>query len=398
MKILQLVSDWKWTGPAEPMLVLMRALRLRGHVVELVCAEPPPEAGRSLLAEATRRGLAPSETIAAHRSAWRPGDAAVVFRLAHWLASDALAGPFDVVHCWHSRDHVLAARALGRLPFDPGRRRRPLPAATRIVRSVARAEPIRPWPWNRWLLGRACDGLLCVSEASASAHRAVRPRGPLAAISGAVELAASPAPGDRSRARVCRELGVPEDAVLIGVVARMQRHRRFDLLLAAMVELVARHPKAHLVVLGRGTHAEEVVAKPARALGIESHVILAGYRTDDYASLLAAMDLFTYLVPGSDGSCRALLEAAAVGLPLVGTRRGAIAEIIADGRTGIIVDEEPAALAAAWAGLVADPARRRALGEAARRDAQARFSPARMAESSESFYAAVLRSAPISSR
>ena len=398
MKILQLVSDWKWTGPAEPMLVLMRALRLRGHAVELVCPEPPPDAGRNLLAEATRRGLAPRETLAAQRSAWRPGDGAAVSAVAHWLASDVIGGPFDVVHCWHSRDHVLAARALGRLPFDPARRFRPAPAATRIVRCFPRAEPIRPWPWNHWLFGRACDGLLCVSEASASANRAVRPVGPLAVMPGAVELAADAAPDERSRAGVCRQLGVPEDSVLIGVVARMQRHRRFDLLLAAMVELVARHPTARLVVLGRGTHADEVVVRPARALGIAAHVVLAGHRMHDYATLLAAMDLFTYLVPGSDGTCRALLEAAALALPLVGTRRGAIPEIIADGRTGIVVDEEPAALAAAWSSLIDDPDRRRAMGAAARRDAQARFTPAHMAEFSEEFYAAVLRSAPTSSR
>ncbi len=398
MKILQLVSDWKWTGPAEPMLVLMRALRLRGHVVELVCAEPPPGAIRSLSTEATRRGLVPRETIAARRSAWRPGDATAVSQVAHWFANDAIGGPFDVVHCWHSRDHVLAARALGRLPFDPARLFCPAPPATRIVRSFARADPIRPWSWNRWLFGRACDGLLCVSEASASANRAVRPAGPLAAMPGAVELAADAAPVERARVGVCRQLGVPEDAVLIGVVARIQRHRRFDLLLAAMVELVARHPAARLVVLGRGTHADEVVVRPARAQGIAEHVVLAGHRTDDYATLLAAMDLFTYLVPGSDGTCRALLEAAALGLPLVGTRRGAIPEIIVDGRTGIVFDEEPAALAAAWSSLIADPDRRRTMGAAARRDAQLRFTPARLAEFSEAFYAAVLRSAPISSR
>lgn len=398
MKILQLVSDWKWTGPAEPMLVLMRALRPRGHAVELVCAEPLPGADRSLASEAARRGLAPRETIEAHRSAWRPGDGAVVGELARVFASDACGGPFDIVHCWHSRDHVLAARALGRLALAPaGRARTPSPA-TRIVRSFARAETIRPWPWNRWLFGRACDGLLCVSEASAVAQRAVRPRGPLAAMAGAVELAAMPAAGEGARADVRRQLGVPEDAILIGVVARMQRHRRFDLLLAALAELVGRHSNVRLVVLGRGTHAEEVVAQPARALGIADHVVLAGHRRDDYAALLAAMDLFTYLVPGSDGSCRALLEAAALGLPLVGSRRGAIPEIIADGRTGLVVDETPAALAAAWADLVCDPARRRAMGDAAQRDAQVRFTPARLAESIEAFYAAVLRSAPISSR
>ncbi len=124
----------------------------------------------------------------------------------------------------------------------------------------------------------------------------------------------------------------------------------------------------------------------------------AGYRTDDYVRLLAAMDLFTYLVPGSDGSCRALREAAALGLPLVGTRRGAIPEIIVEGETGLLVDDEPAALAGAFSELIRDPVRRQAMGEAARRDAHLRFNPERLAEFAEQFYESVCRSAPTSSR
>jgi glycosyltransferase involved in cell wall biosynthesis len=403
VKILQLVSDWKWTGPAEPMLVLMAALRRRGHRVELVCPEPPPGANRSLAAEARRRGLEPIATVEAERSAWRPGDAERVRRLARLLADEALGGPFDLVHTWHSRDHVLAARALARGPFACRSQRlggAPGPSA-RLVRSWSKAEAIPAWPWNRWIFGRACDGLLCVSAGAAAAQQRVRPTGPRAGTPGGVDLdglaaaaetAASTAPSAR------RALGVADDAILIGVVARMQAHRRFDLLLAAMARLVARHPEARLVIFGRGTRAEEVVAKPMRALGLEDHVVLAGHRGDDYAALLAAMDLFAYLVPGSDGSCRALREAAALGLPLVATRRGAIPEIVVDGETGILVDEDPAALAEAFSQLIRDPRRRRAMGEAARRDARARFDPEHHAAFVEAFYAEALRSAPISSR
>ena len=39
VNILQITSDWKWTGPAEPMLLVLEALRLRGHQVSLVCPE-----------------------------------------------------------------------------------------------------------------------------------------------------------------------------------------------------------------------------------------------------------------------------------------------------------------------------------------------------------------------
>ncbi|MFO0689249.1 MAG: glycosyltransferase family 4 protein [Myxococcota bacterium] len=414
------MSDWKWTGPAEPMLLLMRAMRARGHEIELVCPQPPAGAGRSLAEEAAKRGLAPIARIAPGRSAWQRGDGARVGRLAEWLATAALGGPFDVVHTWHTRDHVLAARALGRLPLasvsasastvgpsaEAGGRGGP----TRIVRFASRAEPIADRPWNRWLFGRACDGLLCVGAASAAANRRVRPIGPLAVTPGAVDLEAlaraqanrpdETPEGARARRRrlACEALGVPEDGLLIGVVARLQAHRRFDLLLDALAACVRRRPELRLVLFGRGTRAAEVVDGPVRARGLEGCVVRAGYRVDDYAPLLAAMDLFTFLVPGSDGTCRALREAAALGLPLVGTRRGAIPEIIVEGETGLLVDERPEALAAAWERLAADPIARRAMGEAARRDARARCSPEHMAAFTEAFYAEVVRSAPTSSR
>ena len=108
--------------------------------------------------------------------------------------------------------------------------------------------------------------------------------------------------------------------------------------------------------------------------------MFAGYRAGDYADVLRAIDLFTFLVPGSDGTCRALLEAAACGIPAVTTRRGALAEIVVDGETGVLADETPESLAAAWEGLLAEPARRAALGAAASRRARRFFTPENLAD------------------
>jgi glycosyltransferase involved in cell wall biosynthesis len=382
LKILQLVSDWKWTGPAEPMLVLMEALRARGHQVALVCPEPPVRSNRSLWQEASNRGLDPIRSIEAIRSAVVRGDGARVRRVRDWLDTDEISGPFDIVHCWHSRDHVLAARAL-RLATGIGCEGR-VDRGCRLVRSLSHAQGISGWPWNRWLFGPGTDGLVCVSDAAVDLNRSLRGGRPISAASGAVDVDALRVRKGRDTIRA--ELGVPDGAKLIGVVARMQAHRRFDLLLAALERLVREDPDVRLVLIGRGTRADEIVRQPAKALGLEASVIFAGYRVGDYADVLSAMDLFTFLVPGSDGTCRALLEAAALGLPLVGTSRGAIPEIISNGQTGLIVPEEPAALAAAWAGLLADDERRLRMGKAAGRDASIRFRPDRFAAWMERFY------------
>lgn len=414
MKILQLVSDWKWTGPAEPMLVLTRALRARGHEVELVCPMPPPDANRSLWEESRARGVEPLGRLERGRSALRPGDRAEVARIRSWIQGAPGDRPFDIVHCWHGRDHLLAARALSRT--RPGRRGPLAPGARSValVRSLASAEAVSAWPWNRWLLGPGCDGLLCVSRSAARAQRRLRGGRPIQACAGAVEIddgevhaaSARPAPTrgsapDAAGRTLRAQLGIPEAAPLIGVVARIQPHRRFDLLLAAMQRVARERPDARLLLIGRGTRADELTREPARRMGLSSHVILAGYRTADYLPLLGCLDLLCFLVPGSDGSCRALLEAATLGLPLVGSRRGAIPEIIRDGVTGVLVDEDPDRLAEAWLGLIADPERRHALGAAAARDARQRFTPARLAGCVEGFYetlAAAAGAAPTSSR
>jgi glycosyltransferase involved in cell wall biosynthesis len=109
-------------------------------------------------------------------------------------------------------------------------------------------------------------------------------------------------------------------------------------------------------------------------MGLEGRVIFAGYRKEDYAEVLRSIDVFTFLVPGSDGTCRAVLEAAACAIPAVTSRRGALAEIVVDGVTGILCEERPEALASGWRSLRRPP-RRRAMGENARRRAETVFGP-----------------------
>lgn len=370
MKILQLSSDWKWTGPAEPMLRLAEAQRAAGHEVALAYPAAPANVNRSLASEAAAAGFASVVPLERRRGASLLADRADAAQLRDWFRAHAI----DAVHCWHTRDHLLAVRARSR--------------ATAIVRSYRSAERISRAPWNRWLFGRATDGLLCVSPETARSNAALRGRRPIAGAFGAVDLARFAPQRDASPARAA--LGFAPEHEVVGIVARAQRHRRFDLLLEAAKELFAQRPNARLLVVGRGTHHAEVAQLPAARLGIADRVVFAGYRNDDYAAVLRAIDVFTFLVPGSDGTCRALLEAAACGIPAVTTRRGALPEIVADGETGLLADETPAALASAWASLFADPARREALGAAAHARATKLFSPAVLADTVLQLYDAAI--------
>src|SRR5439155_1303331 len=137
----------------------------------------------------------------------------------------------------------------------------------------------------------------------------------------------------------------------------------------------ARVDQLRLLIVGRGTNQETVAREPVRALGIEERVVFSGYQAgEDYVATLACMDAKVFLVPGSDGSCRAVREALAMGVPVIAARRGVLPELVKDGETGTLVEDEPEPLARAIEDLARDRERLRALGARAREDAVSRFS------------------------
>lgn len=204
---------------------------------------------------------------------------------------------------------------------------------------------------------------------------------------GAVDLLHFTPRPQQQQQSVRKSLDLGEDDLVIGIVARVQRKRRFDLLLAAMQRLAAIQPRARLLIIGRGTYLNEVARVTAQKLGIIDRVRFAGYLGAEYADVLRAADIFTFLVPGSDGTCRALLEAAACGLPAVVTRRGSLAEIVVDGETGLVVDEDPESLASAWGRLLDEPALASQMGAAARMRAESTFAPGHLADTVAELYA-----------
>jgi glycosyltransferase involved in cell wall biosynthesis len=166
-------------------------------------------------------------------------------------------------------------------------------------------------------------------------------------------------------------------APLVLTVGRMASKTGFDVLLAALPELLARSPETHWVLAGAGDRLEEWRRKAeAMAGGKRVHFPGAVLR-DALPDLYRAADLFVlpavHDARGNvDGLPNVILEAMATGLPVVASGISGIPLAVADGETGILVPErDPAALAAALAALLADPDRRRALGRSGRRRAVA---------------------------
>lgn len=194
------------------------------------------------------------------------------------------------------------------------------------------------------------------------------------------------APGrDRAAAKSC--LGLTPETVVIGTVGRLEPRKGTDTLLEAVAALGPEHPHAMLVVVGEGPLRGELGARAER-LGIASRVRFLGDRAD-VDEILAALDVFV-LPSRTEGMSNALLEAMAMALPVVATAVGGTPEVIADGRSGLLVPaDDPAAMAAAVGRVLADPARSNALGESARAVVEERYGARSMVRRLEGIYAAV---------
>lgn len=194
------------------------------------------------------------------------------------------------------------------------------------------------------------------------------------------------APG-RDRAAAKTRLGLESGTVVIGTVGRLEPRKGTDTLLDAFAALRSEHSDVALVVVGEGPLRLELAARAER-LGIASRVRFLGDRPD-VDEVLAALDLFV-LPSRTEGMSNALLEAMAMALPVVATAVGGTPEVITDGRSGLLVPaDDPPAMAASIGFVLADPARGRGLGAAARAVVEERYGARSMVRRLEGIYAAV---------
>jgi glycosyltransferase involved in cell wall biosynthesis len=173
------------------------------------------------------------------------------------------------------------------------------------------------------------------------------------------------------------------EALVAGVVGRLQRWKRVELALRAWPAVLAELPRARLRIVGGAApgldqgYPEELQAEAER-LGIAHAVEFAGHLSSG-AGAIADLDLLIHCAEREPFGL-VLVEALLRGVPPVAANEGGPTEIVRDGVDGVLLDVERAAdLAAAVVALGADPRRRATMGAAGRERALADFTAARMA-------------------
>jgi glycosyltransferase involved in cell wall biosynthesis len=373
LKILLMLATSSVTGPAELLLADAEALRAAGHTVHLACDTRRPG---NLVEEVKKRDFVLCEDIVLCQS---PG-AVEIWNDIRSLRKRFAAERYDLVHCRFTHDHLMALAAAPRL--------------TRLIRTAEIDRALRPGK-ARSLAFRRSDGVIvsCASYANVLEREHKLPKERVAVIPGRVDAARfSPGRNDAMRA----ELGIPLDAPVVGIISRIKPERLHDQLVRAFREVRAAVPEAKLVIAGRGEGEPDLRGLVA-SLGLDGVVVFAGYRSGpQLAEAYKALDVMVWLNEGNDGTNRAVLEAMATGLPVVGGRVGSIAESIVEGETGHLVEPgDERGLARALIDLLSDLPRAKLKGAAGRERAQTLFAPARRETALLDFYNRVMEMTPV---
>jgi glycosyltransferase involved in cell wall biosynthesis len=169
-----------------------------------------------------------------------------------------------------------------------------------------------------------------------------------------------------------RELGIPEDAVVVGTVARLVAEKGYRQLFSAARAVRAVLPDVRVLAIGAADPEKTDALSQAEIEQVRGIVTFTGWR-QDIPSLLALMDVFV-LASWREGLPRSAIEAAALGKPLILTDIRGCREVARDGVEGLRVPPRDAvALAAAIELLAKDRNLRERMGAAARARALERF-------------------------
>lgn len=178
------------------------------------------------------------------------------------------------------------------------------------------------------------------------------------------------APSAERVAAVRRGLGIPPEAPVVGAVSRFFPVKGMRHLVDAFPAVLRAQPDAWLVLVGRGPE-DAALRTQAASRGIAGRTVFAGFQRDS-AAYAGSFDVA--VVPSlEEGFGLVAVEAMALGIPVVASRVDGLAEVITDGRSGLLVPPaDPAAISAAVVRVLSDPELRRRLS-AGGREESARF-------------------------
>jgi glycosyltransferase involved in cell wall biosynthesis len=342
LSTVHLSTARSWRGGENQILLLVRGLVERGHRALIVAPKGAP-----LIERAAEAGVA-VRVVTLHGQLDAPG----MWRLARLLRE---IRP-DILHL-HDGHAVLPGQVAARVRSAMG-----------VIAHRRTSFKVR----GRWKYAGRVDRVIAISSAVRDCLLAAGvPEQRVAVVFSGLEFPEALARESGPAQALRRELGLPENAILAVHAAALTREKRQLDLLSAVRSCVASGVPLYLAVAGTGEMEKELSAATTGELA--GRVRWLGFRRD-LRALWAAADLAVFCSE-AEGLCTALVEAQGAGLPAVVTRAGGMAEVVADGETGLLVPVGGVeALAGGLTRLAKDAALRRRMGVAAALRAREIFS------------------------
>ena len=372
-RLLHLIDHLGSGGAQEALLSLLKYFDRRRFQVEVATLH-----GQGHYWESCRQLGVPLHSLSPHK--YLP---LYLPRLCRLLQT----GKFDLIHCHLAASSLIApplAALLG-VPF---------------IFNYDHNDMYRAQQKLRLLLDRLANGLTdhIVAVSASTRDFLIRQEGvpaeKITLIYNGVDLERfQPAPDAAPRAAWRRAWGLPEYAPVVAGVGRLRPQKNFPLFLRAAREVLREIPQANFVIAGEGPDRGDL-ENLARDLGIAPQVHFLGY-VSEMAALYAAVDVLL-MTSLAEGTPLTVLEAMAMGVPVVATRVDGMAEVLEDGVDAYLVSlGDVAACAQRTCRLLQDQALARRFSQAGRSKVRDHYSAVSMTRQVEKIYLKYLESRKI---
>jgi len=384
VKVLRVIARLNVGGPALHVAYLTAGLAERGYDTTLVAGTiARGEESMAFVADAHNVHI---ETLSElHREISPIRDLRAILRLARLIRRERPA----ILHT-----HTAKAGAVGRIAaLLAGDARPPIVVHTfhgHVLRGYfGRTMTFGFRTLERWL-ARTTTSLVAVSPEVRDDLVALRvaPASKFTVVRLGIDLAHRIASDGAQRRETRRQMGLRDDAFVVGWVGRMTAVKNTDSLVRALQTLVDLGVDARLLLVGDGPDRDHL-ERYAHELGVMKRCLFLGYQ-EDVARFYDAIDALV-LPSVNEGTPVSVIEALAAGRPVVATRVGGVPDIVRDGVDGYLVAPgDPSELAERLVRLARDPDRRARMGADGRARVLQRYTVARLVDDVDLLYRSLL--------
>jgi glycosyltransferase involved in cell wall biosynthesis len=353
MRILQIDKQRGWAGQIQQTFLAAKGLHQRGHKVLLVC-QPNTKIGKKAAAVGIDVMYLSMGGLKLFTSA---------IKLGLYLIKEK----YVILHAHGARDHLLTI--LARLISRKGR----------VLRTKHNVNPVKNGLLQYHYLTHKLSG---VSKAACTTlEQAGVPQNKISLIYSAFDISdffpQEPSPA------ILKEFNIGKNDFVIGCLGRLiSPTKGIETLLRAAALILEKMPNARFLIAGRPSKAHLQLVKD---LGIADRFIFPGFR-NDVPQILSCTDI--YVQPSfKEALGSSIIQAMAMGKPVVASNTGGIPELVKDNETGLLFEpKNPEALAQAVLKLAEDETRRLKMGSLGRKRVLESFTLDRMIDEIESWY------------